>query len=312
MLICSEEKLEMFDEHEFIICIYSIILEHYNDLFPEGIRNRGFAPTLTDAEALTIEIVGEYLELPNDSAIYGYFGKHYSEWFPNLPSRSTLVRQWNNLWIAKQMIWAAIVGKSGQSRAPFQITDTLPIPVCSLRRAPGSAIFGGDILCQPDYGCCASKGTKYYGFKGGIRISSAGMIVHAQILDARPHDSNFIDDLLHNVPSGTTVIGDKGFISKDRQTEILDGHHVILKTPLRQNMKNRPGFVTDKSENRLRQLIETVNGQLTERFHIQNMKVRKGWTLLAKWYRKILAHTICVFINLIHGRKATELATIVS
>jgi hypothetical protein len=22
--------------------------------------------------------------------------------------------------------------------------------------------------------------------------------------------------------------------------------------------------------------------------------VRKGWTLIAKWYRKILAHTVCV------------------
>jgi len=53
-------------------------------------------------------------------------------------------------------------------------------------------------------------------------------------------------------------------------------------------------------------LIETVVSQLTERFHVQRMRVRKGWTLVAKWYRKILAHTVCVWLNLQFGRSPLD------
>jgi len=62
----------------------------------------------------------------------------------------------------------------------------------------------------------------------------------------------------------------------------------------------------------LRQLIETVNGQLVERFKVRSMRVRKGWTLVAKWYRKILAHTVCVWLNLQFGRSPLDFAGLVS
>jgi hypothetical protein len=35
--------------------------------------------------------------------------------------------------------------------------------------------------------------------------------------------------------------------------------------------------------------VEAVGSQLTERFKVQSLRVCKGWTLLAKWFRKILA-----------------------
>jgi hypothetical protein len=43
--------------------------------------------------------------------------------------------------------------------------------------------------------------------------------------------------------------------------------------------------------------IETVIGQLTERFHIQKVRARDSWHLCNRLNRKILAHLVCSFIN---------------
>jgi hypothetical protein len=46
-----------------------------------------------------------------------------------------------------------------------------------------------------------------------------------------------------------------------------------------------------------RRLIETVIGQLAERFHIETVRARDLWHLTNRFVRKILAHTMGVFLN---------------
>lgn len=301
----------MFTRDEFIIYVYCLVVQYYQRLFPTPLRHAGFQPKLSDEEALTLEIVGEYLSLETDLQIYKYFRKHYRSWFPALPDRSSLVRQWQNLWRVKQMIWQAIVQDSGQWADQIQLIDTLPVPVCHPRRAPYRSVLLDDPVLQPSYGYCASKDWHYFGLKGGLRLSSAGMIVAAPLLPASPHDSDLLGSLLLNVPSSTTIYGDKGFIDLDEQTKLTEDWGICVKTPLKRNMQDRPTFRLHKLGNRLRRLIETVNGQLTERFHVQALRVRKGWTLASKWYRKILTHTLCVFTNLKYGQPPTQLEHLV-
>jgi hypothetical protein len=117
--------------------------------------------------------------------------------------------------------------------------------------------------------------------------------------------------LLLDVPASTTIYGDKGFIDQDEQMQLTDDWGILVKTPLKRNMHDRPLFRLHKLGNRLRRLIETVNGQLTGRFHVQALRVRKGWTLASKWYRKILTHTLCVFTNLKYGQPPTQLEHLV-
>ena len=300
----------MFKEDEFIIAVYCLICEYYQKLFPRGVRRGGFPPKLTDEEALTIAIVGEYLGLETDTAIYRYFRQHYSSWFPSLPDRTLLVRQWNKLWKVKEKIWQAIVQDCSANLALLQFIDTVPIPICHIRRAKQSRLFQGDPLWEADYGYSPKDGY-YFGGKGGFRINPFGMIVFAPLLPARPHDSSLIEPLLLGVPADTIVGADKGFINLDTQLKLKEEYGILLKTPLRSNMRGREDFQLSQGENRLRRLIETVISQFTERFHIQRMKVRKGWTLFAKWYRKILAHTVCVLLNLLHGRNPIDLEGLV-
>jgi hypothetical protein len=42
----------------------------------QRVRQRGPAPILWDSEVLTMEVVGEYLGLAHDTALFAYFRQH--------------------------------------------------------------------------------------------------------------------------------------------------------------------------------------------------------------------------------------------
>ena len=63
---------------------------------PEArLRERGPHPNLHDSEVLCMEIIGAYLGLEQDKALFDYFRRHYSHFFPALCGvhRTTFVRQ---------------------------------------------------------------------------------------------------------------------------------------------------------------------------------------------------------------------------
>ena len=67
------------DLDNFIITTFCIIDDTMNDiLHHRRLRQRSPKPSLSDSEVLTIEVVGEYLGLYQDKAIFDYFCRHYS------------------------------------------------------------------------------------------------------------------------------------------------------------------------------------------------------------------------------------------
>ena len=86
-----------------------------DDLLPQvtggqRLRQRGPQPKLTDSEVLTMEVVGTYLGLAQDSELFAYFRRHYTAFFPALAHihRTTFVRQAANLWAIKERLWKHI------------------------------------------------------------------------------------------------------------------------------------------------------------------------------------------------------------
>src|SRR5437879_1377394 len=75
------------------------------------LRQRGPQPILADSEVLTMEVVGEYLGLEQDSALFAYFRHHYAHFFPALRrlQRTTFVRQAANLWRVKERLWQHVL-----------------------------------------------------------------------------------------------------------------------------------------------------------------------------------------------------------
>jgi hypothetical protein len=291
----------------FIIMVYCLVCEHYQVITAQHpIRSRGFPPALTDEEVITIEICGEYFGLYEEEDIHEYFCSHYRHFFPELRERTGFVRQAANLWMIKAMIQQRLTQISGQAADHVQIIDTLPLPVCTYTRSQRDRCFKP----EADYGYCAAKDLHYYGFKLGLRISRLGMIIHYPLLPARPHDSRLLDDLISGFEG--IVPADKGFIDSFRQESLARKRHVELVVPARKNMENKPPVSIIKTCNRWRKLVETVGSHLTQHFHVTKTRTRDLWHYQHRLIRKVLSHTVCVFINLQLGRPPLHIDDLVT
>jgi hypothetical protein len=92
------------DLSTFIVAVFCLIDDRLKE---RRIRSRGPTPTLSDSEVLTIEVVGEFLGLDEDTELLAYFRRHYAHFFPNLlrVHRTTFTRQAANLWKVKERLW---------------------------------------------------------------------------------------------------------------------------------------------------------------------------------------------------------------
>ncbi len=295
------------DRDKFIIRIFLLVCEQYQKIVEsQRIRQRGFPPKLSDEEVITMEVCGEYFGIHDDEGIFEYFSTHYHHFFPALKERTQFVRQAAGLWQVKMMIQSAITRVSGEADDPVQIIDTMPLPVCVYTRSQRDRCFQPDA----DYGYCDAKSMHYYGFKLGLRISRNGMILHFPLLPARPHDVQLLGDLLDGF-SGV-ALADKGFIDAWRQEQLAAKRTVELLLPPRKNMALQLPRPLRRLCSRLRKRIETVGSQLTERFQIDATRAHDLWHYQHRLIRKILAHTLCVFMNLLDHKPPLQLEALLS
>ena len=281
----------MFTIEDFIICVFCCVDELLQEVchnYPP--RSKGFAPALSDSEVITMEIVAEYYGIDTDKGIWSYFRHHWQPWFPNIRSRSSFVRQAANLWKYKEVLQRKLADQMGAFENDLHLIDGIPIPLCCFSRAPRCRSFDG----EADYGYCASKKQTYYGFHGHLMISANGIITGFSLTPANGNEREALWDLVPEIKG--VLIGDKGYISQFLYQE-LNQENIELQTPLRDKMKDSRPQALVKMLMRVRRLVETVIGQLVERFNLEKVWARDMWHLTSRINRKLLAHTVCRWLN---------------
>jgi hypothetical protein len=183
------------------------------------------------------------------------------------------------------------------------VIDTLPLPVCTYTRGGRrDRCFRG----QADYGYCAAKQLHYYGCKLGLRVTRCGLITHYPLLAARPHDIQCLDTLVDGYAGGL-IAADKGFIDQYQQAMLVQHQGIQVVTPPRARMTPTQPLSLVRTCARWRKVVETVGSQLTEHFAVARIRVRDLWHFQYRLMRKVLAHTVGVFLNLQMGRQPLDL-----
>jgi len=254
------------------------------------LRARGPLPKLADSEAITMEIVGEYLGFDTDEGIYNYFARHWRFLFPNLPDRSNFVRQCANLWNVKQRFFEYL---SHSKDKYLQIVDSVPIEVCKFVRAR----FTKQFKQTAAYG--KWFGQTFLGYRFHFKITDYGMIRNFILAPANEHDINYAESLLAD-DHGGWVLADKGYRSKDLHDKLWKQRQMYFHTSVRRIDKKTSPLPkkTIRTLSGKRRLIETVAGQLEQRFNIKTTFARDLWHLINRIIRKILSHTVCVLLNI--------------
>lgn len=133
------------------------------------------------------------------------------------------------------------------------------------------------------------------------------MITHFPLLSSRTPDVYHLGSLIEGFAG--TVPADKGFIDEFQHTLWLEKQLTEVVTPHRKNMKiSRDQIKLVKRTKYWRKLVETVGSQLTERFQVSKIKVKDLWHYQNRIFRKILSHTVGIFLNLQIGNKPLQLS----
>lgn len=268
-------------------------------------RQRGPQPTLADAEVLTMEVVGEFIGLSQDQALFRYFVRHYSHFFPGLAGmhQTTFVRQAANLWKVKEQVWQRLLVLVRHDPT-FSLVDSFPLPVCQFARAyrcrrfKGEAAFGKDTLVRQTF----------YGFRVHVRWCWPGVITQFGIAPANIHETALVPELTE----GTTglLVGDRNYWSPSLKEELAE-KAIRLQAPFRRASQDPwPRYSSILS--RVRYRIDTTFGQLVDRFQVKRVWAKDSWHLHSRLLRKVLSHTMAVFLNQIQGNPPTQLAKLLT
>jgi hypothetical protein len=273
------------DVSTFAISVFCIVDDWFGD---RKLRRRGFAPTLSDSEVLTIEIVGEFLGIDTDQGLYRYFRRHYGDWFPGLCRihRTTFARQATNLGPVKEKLWQHVAGMIARD-PEISIIDSFPVPVCRFARAyrhkslAEVAAWGFDDVAKQ----------RFYGLRAHMLICWPGVIIDGRLVAADEHDLAVADDVLADATGW--ALGDRNYWSPNRKAW-FEEQGLVLTTPFKLRTVDHepwPHWLTNA-----RRRIETVIGQLVGRYNAKRVWARDPVHLWSRWLRKLLSHTIAVFL----------------
>lgn len=243
-------------------------------------------------------IVGECRGWDQETVLINNWHEH-KDLFPCIPSRSRFNRRRRNLMFAIKLIRQTVLQAMDLAHDSQCVIDSLPVPVVKFYLVPGStsdwAAYGAE------FGRVASKNETIYGYKLHLLITLGGLILNYELAPANAADLKVGEEILAQ-HINLTVVGDKGYIDAQTAAELLDHNNISLLTLPRKNQKKQLPKLFKRLLNQVRQIIETVNGQLADQFNIEVTHAHSLWGLAARLHTKLAAHTLCIYINRLLGK----------
>ena len=224
--------------------------------------------------------------------------------------RTSFARQAANLWRVAQLLHQQLVARlptrePAAGREPLWLVDSFPLHVCRFARAKGSRLFKGSAAFGHDH----LERNTFFGFRVHVRCSDRGPVAQVELAPADVSDPAAAAALAP--PGGGTGIGDRNYWSPDRQADLAEDRRFVLLAP-HKNKSRDPTPQRSRLLTRLRRTIETVIGQLAERFRCKRTWARDLWHLCHRLGRKVLSHTAAMLLNLRAGNPPLQLARLVT
>jgi len=208
----------------------------------------GAKPEFLDSEVITLMLMEDFIPYPSETQYIGYIRANYLDLFPRLISQSQFNRRARNLRLLVEKLrqyW--IQQKAWQEQSSF-LLDTKPVPVLGYKRNKHRS----DFLGSADFGHCASRNLKYFGYKLVTVSTLFGVPIFYDLVPANTDERLAAEAVIDHFVC-CDIFGDKGFIGLAWQTRIFDQTSNLIWTPRRANQKvqNSPAlnrFLSSKRE----------------------------------------------------------------
>ena len=285
------------DFSDFCLWMYVTVDDIWQQIAPLFERP-GPKPRCSDSELISMALIGECRGWNLETEMLSQW-REYRHLFPNIPSQSRFNRRRRNLMYAFNLIRQVILKSLDIAQDDQCVIDSLPLPVVQFYLVPGST--GDWRAFEATFGKVPSKKQTIFGFKLHLLITLGGLILDFELAPANVTDLEVGFELLCE-HTDLTVLGDKAYISAAKAAELFAYNRIRLVTLPRSNQKVQLPPQQRTFLNGIRQLIETVNHQLSEMFQIEINHAHTFWGLCTRLYTKLTAHTLCIYINRLLGK----------
>jgi transposase len=287
------------DFDDFCVWTYVVVDEIWQRLAP-WFRRPGPAPDCSDSEVLTLALVGECRGWDLETELLSQWREH-RDLFPVLPSQSRFNRRRRNLADAFNLVRRAILGLLDAAADHQGVVDSLPVPVIAFHLVPGSAAKADWQAAGAAFGKVTTKKQTIFGYKLHLLITLGGVILDFALAPANAADLTVGEELLRN-HANLDVIGDKAYISDAVAAALWEQRQIALLTVPRRNQQRQLPPAVCRLLNGARQIVETVNDQLDEQFHVEINHAHTFPGLCARLHTKLAAHTLCLYLNRLLGK----------
>lgn len=285
------------DFEDFVTWMYVIVDDVWKGIAPLYRRPGPEPSTWSDSELITVAIVSECRGWDRQTYLATEWAP-YRHLFPNAPERSRFNRRHRNLVLAINQIRQIVLSMLDVAQDAHLAIDSLPVPVMHFHGAPQRR--GDWDTHEASYGWCASKKMNFFGYRLHLVITLGGVILEFELTAADLDERDAAEDMLTMLP-GRTCIGDKGYVGQPLAERLWLGAGVRLLALKRVNQRRQWSKPLKRLIKHFRQIIESVNSQLTEQLNIERNYAHSFWGLCARLYTKLAAHTLCIYLNRLLG-----------
>lgn len=297
------------DKATVLTTIFVIVTEVLKE--PHAVRalaRPGPKPACPDAEIITVALYQELVGDPREDHFYRMQAEDLRSYFPALPDRSRYNRRKRALaWIIL-LVRMGILEALGIGQFRRGSIDSAPVPVTGYKRNKAAA--WAEIAA---YGRCAAKAMKYYGCKLNTLVSDTGVVMDFALSAANHYDNQIMPEFMAQYAHRDIleeVTGDKAYNDHILQINLFEEFGIRLKAPKKDNQvaEEDDSYVSNKADAARRLMVEQVNSQFQEQFHLSKHYAKSVHGLFTRIAAKVTAHTIGILVNTMLGRKPLALA----
>lgn len=269
---------------------YEIILNHLKTTCGDIVSSTQIrTPKLSDLELVSLNLTAEYMSINTELQLFRCLKSTYLE---PLIERSVYNKRRRKLFDYIESIRKRLSEKFAEFTDVF-VVDSMPTPICKYARAARSNICSTFDI-QPTFGHCASQKSRYFGYKFHAVCDKNGVFHSFDLAPAHIHDVNYLKDVKHHLKN-CTLIGDRGYISANYQSDLFTHSNINLSIPMRKNQHNYMPF--SKVKGQIRKRIETNFSQLHGQFLWATNHAKSFLGLAIRLLSKITSFTMIQYLN---------------
>lgn len=247
---------------------------------------------ITDAELVALSVAQASIGIPSDRQFLGLIAKLLPGWFPHLPCQSQYNRRLRRLapLLAAVQLQIAELLVSGELR----LADGTLIGVANYAGCARKSEFAGSAA----YGYCAAKSQYVWGVRLVLITDKTGVPVGYTLVAANEKEYEPVRELT-TAQAGCLLIADKGYWGR-AYAETLALQDVRIQTPDR--VRTADNLAREKHLAALRLVIESTISNLKCQMRLEQHLAKTPRGLVQRIAQRLLALTIGMLLNALHGR----------